>query len=95
MAGAVTQILDQRYQLQMEINNRKAASGQHDVFTYAIQGLVIAGRDLDDSDHRKSFELFRNGLKDVTIITFSELLHKLKALHAFLTEGEESETKSA
>lgn len=94
VAGAVTQVLDQRYQLHMEINNKKAASGQHDVFTYAMQGLVIAGRDLDDRDHRKSFELFRNGLKDVTIITFSELLQKLKALHAFLTAGQQGETKT-
>lgn len=85
VAGAVTQVLDQRYQLQMEINNKKAASRQFDVFTYAIQGVVIAGRDMDDADHRKSFELFRNSLKDVTIVTFTELLMKLKALHAFLT----------
>lgn len=85
LAGAVTQVLDQRYQLQMEINNKKAASRQFDVFSYAIQGLIIAGRDMDDADHRKSFELFRNGLKDVTIVTFTELLTKLKALHAFLT----------
>jgi hypothetical protein len=59
-----------------------------------MQGLVIAGRDLDDRDHRKSFELFRNGLKDVTVITFSELLQKLKALHAFLTADPEGETKT-
>ncbi|WP_171009359.1 Shedu immune nuclease family protein [Sphingomonas sp. 2SG] len=85
VAGAVTQVLDQRYQLQMEINNKKVASGQFDVFTYSIQALIIAGRDMDDADHRKSFELFRNGLKDVTIVTFTELLMKLKALHAFLT----------
>lgn len=89
IAGAVSQVLDQRYQLQMEINNKKAASGQHDVFTYAIQGLVIAGRDIEDADQRKSFEIFRNNLKDVTVITFSELLMKLKALHAFLTKDAE------
>lgn len=86
LTGAVTQVLDQRYQLQMDINNKKVASAQFDVFTYAMQCLVIAGRELDDLGHRKSFELFRNGLKDVTVITFSELLLKLKALHAFLTQ---------
>ena len=85
VAGAVTQVLDQRYQLQMEINSKKVASRQFDVFTYAMQGLVIAGHDIDDGDQRKSFELFRNGLKDVTIVTFTELLMKLKALHTFLT----------
>lgn len=95
IAGAVNQVLDQRYQLQMEINNKKAASAQYDVFTYAIQGLVIAGGDIDDADQRKSFELFRNGLKDVTVITFSELLMKLKALHAFLTKDSSEAQSSA
>lgn len=89
IAGAVTQILDQRFNLHLEINNRKAAARQHDVFTYAMQGVVIAGRDLDDPDQRKSFELFRNGLKDITVITFSELLLKLKALHSFLVADED------
>lgn len=93
IAGAVNQVLDQRYQLQMEINNKKVASGQFDIFTYALQGVVIAGRDIDDVDQRKSFELFRNGLKDVTVITFSELLMKLKALHDFLTR-DPSQTQS-
>lgn len=77
----------------MEINNKKAASGQYDIFTYALQGLVIAGRDIDHADQRKSFELFRNGLKDVMVIKFTELLMKLKALHAFLTK-DSSEAQS-
>jgi hypothetical protein len=45
--------------------------------------MVVAGnteKELIDSDKRKSFELFRNGLKDVEIITFDELFIKVKIL---------------
>ncbi|WP_457849444.1 Shedu anti-phage system protein SduA domain-containing protein, partial [Staphylococcus aureus] len=45
LSGAITQALDQRYQLQTSINDRKISSGVFDVFSFAMQGLVIAGRD--------------------------------------------------
>ena len=90
LSGAVTQILDQRYQLQTTINDRKVASGAYDVFSFAMQGLVIAGRDPVGPAEKKSFELFRNGLKDVTIVTFDELLAKLRALHEFLSSTGEA-----
>jgi hypothetical protein len=37
------------------------------------------------NDQRKSFELFRGNSKDVHIVTFDELLEKLKQLREFLT----------
>ena len=42
--------------------------------------VVIAGntKELTDILRLKSFELFRNGLKDVSIITFDELFAKIK-----------------
>ena len=84
LVGAVNQILDQRYHLQKNIHALKDNAGAWDVETYAVQGLVIAGRSPDDKVRRKSFELFRNGLRSVTIITFDELLHKLQDLQEFL-----------
>lgn len=80
LAGAINQILDQRYHLQKSIANLKEASRVYDVESYAIQGLVIAGRMPSDSTRLKSLELFRNGLKSVTVITFDELVEKLKHL---------------
>ncbi|HUZ95538.1 MAG TPA: hypothetical protein VMU57_11550, partial [Edaphobacter sp.] len=35
-------------------------------------------------DQQKSFELFRGNSKDITIVTFDELLAKLKQIHEFL-----------
>ena len=37
-----------------------------------------------DEDQQKSFELYRRNSKDVEIVTFDELLSKLKELSTFL-----------
>jgi hypothetical protein len=37
-----------------------------------------------DEDQQKSFELYRGNSKDVEIVTFDELLNKLKELSTFL-----------
>ena len=89
LTGAVNQVLDQRYRLQLSINEQQIASNSFDVYGYAMQCLVIAGRDPGDEASRKSLELFRNGLKDVLVVTFDELLSKLKALHIFLSSDVE------
>ncbi len=84
IVGSVNQVLDQRFQLQQSINDKKIQSKTYDVFAFAVQCIVIVGRVPDDEDQRKSFELFRNNLRDVLVITFDELLQKLKALYEFL-----------
>lgn len=84
IVGSVNQVLDQRFQLQQSINDKKIHSKTYDVFAFAVQCIVIAGRVPDDEDRRKSFELFRGNLRDVLVVTFDELLHKLKALYEFL-----------
>jgi len=89
LSGAVTQVLDQRHQLQMDINNKKVASKAYDVFTYAVPCIVIAGQEPGTDDERKSLELYRNNLRDVIVITFDELLAKLKSLHEFLSKKPE------
>lgn len=80
LSGAVNQLLDQRYQLQKSITQLKDASRTWDVESYAIQGVVIAGRTPTEPARLKSFELFRNGLKSITVVTFDELLTKLEHL---------------
>jgi hypothetical protein len=84
LSGAVNQVLEQRYNLQQNINNLKVASRLYDVETYAVQCLVVAGRTPASPATLKSLELFRNGLKSVTIVTFDELLAKLEQLLEFL-----------
>ena len=84
LAGAVTQVLDQRFRLQQEITQKKENDNIRDIYAYSVSCIVIAGREIEPVDHKKSFELFRGGQRDVLIITFDEVLTKLKALHDFL-----------
>jgi len=84
LAGSVTQVLDQRYQLQTEFAVKKVQSQAWDLQAYAVQCLVIIGTDPEEGAARKSFELFRQDLKGVTVVTFQELLAKLKAILEFL-----------
>ena len=46
----------------------------------AIKCVVIAGRLPAGEAQRRSFEVFRNACKDVEIVTFDELLDKLRLL---------------
>ncbi len=86
LTAAVSQVLDQQYQLQKDISSRKNNSGVWDVESYAVQALVIAGLLPTSRAELKSLELYRNSLKSVTIVSFDELLCKLEQLHDFLTE---------
>lgn len=87
LSGALTQVLDQKYKFQMDINTLKAHSKTYDLETYAVHCVLIVGTTPKDDEQIKSFELFRGNSKDVTIITFDELLQKIKLLHEFLSEG--------
>lgn len=43
-----------------------------------------------ESDRQKSFELYRNSMKSVAIITYDEMLAKLRALLDFLRATSET-----
>lgn len=94
LSGGVNQVIDQRYMLGGEIDVRKNRSREFDVWNYGVKCYVIAGRAIIEEDKllqeakRKSFEFYRNNLVDVTVITFDELLDKLKALLSFLKPEE-------
>lgn len=92
LSGAVVQILDQRFFLYQEINNKKVKDGIHDIWAYSVQCIVIAGRNPQDEPHRKSLELYRNNLRDVVVVTFDELLEKLRSLHEFLSVNSNAST---
>jgi hypothetical protein len=88
LSAAVTQVLDQRYQIEGQLTQLKENSDRHDIERFAIQCLVIAGSIPTDRDHKKSFELFRESLHGVSVITFDELLLKLTQLRDFLARAE-------
>jgi hypothetical protein len=84
LSGSITHLLDQRYHLQTEIAMLRHNNGRSELESYAIKGVVIAGTMPTNQAEKKSLELFRNSLNDLLVITFDELLGKLRGLHAFL-----------
>lgn len=92
LSGSLNQVLDQRHKFQENIFSIKATSKLYSLETYHVQGFLIIGKMPSDEEQRKSFELFRGNSKDITIITFDELLEKLKSLRVFITsDAEENE----
>ena len=91
LTGSMNQALDQRYQFQREVTAIKDKSRLWDLESYAVHCCLIIGRTPTGADEQKSFELFRRNSKDVSVVTFDELLEKLKQLKAFLTQADELE----
>ncbi|OEE53616.1 Shedu immune nuclease family protein [Vibrio splendidus] len=85
LSGSVTQVLDQRYHLEQNIASIKMNSKVYDIESYAIHCVLVIGTLPNDDDMRKSLELYRRNSKDVDIVTFDELLLKLKQLMQFLS----------
>ena len=85
LTGAVNQVLDQKHKFEKSIINLKDNSRIYDLESYAVQGILVIGLSLEDHDQQKSFELYRGNSKSITIITFDEVLSKLKQLHLFLS----------
>lgn len=84
LTGAINQALDQKYQFQTHIASVKHNSRIHDMESYSVHCCLIIGVTPSDKDQQKSFELFRGNSKDVEIVTFDELLEKLRQLRDFL-----------
>ncbi|WP_158288430.1 Shedu immune nuclease family protein [Mucilaginibacter psychrotolerans] len=94
LSAAVTQVLDQVYFLQKEINSIKVNSKIYNIETYHVLGILIVGLTPKGTDEQKSFEYFRANSKNVQIITFDELLEKLKYLYQFLLPDKPHTTSS-
>ncbi|MFD1985492.1 hypothetical protein ACFSOZ_23660 [Mesorhizobium newzealandense] len=67
-----------------ELYRIKALNLQHKLESYGIKGVVLAGT-IPDTERKRSFELYRNSLSGLSIITFDELLAKLKSLRKLLS----------
>ena len=95
LSGSINQVLDQRYQFQREIALIKDKSKIFDISSYSVHCCLIIGTMPDEADEHKSLELFRGNSKDVQIITFDELLQKLKNLQELLaTSGSQDASSS-
>lgn len=85
LTATVTQVLDQRLKLLNEVASIKHRSRIHDLETYAVDCVIVAGLFPTEANRIASFEMYRSQLKDIRIITFDELLEKIKLLREQLS----------
>ena len=85
LVGAINQALNQKHNFEREIARIKDNSQLYDIESYSVRCCLIVGTIPSDQDLNKSFELFRGNSKHVEIVTFDELLEKLKGLRDLLT----------
>lgn len=90
LSGAINQVLDQKYQFEKQIAQIKDNSRLRDIESYAVHCCLIVGQTPKGDNEQKSFEMFRRNSKNVEIVTFDELLEKLKQLRIFLQHDKES-----
>ena len=87
-SGSINQALDQKYQFQKQVAQIKENTRLYDIESYAVHCCLVVGTTPEGEDQQKSFELFRRNSKDVEIVTFDELLEKLRQLAAFLRNAD-------
>ena len=88
LSGSSNQALDQKYQFLKQVAQIKENSRLYDIESYAVHCCLVVGTTPEGEDQQKSFELFRRNSKDVEIVTFDELLEKLRQLAAFLRNAD-------
>jgi hypothetical protein len=88
LTEAISQVLDQRFKLQTSFTQKAYESGLTGVHPYAIQCIVIVGTSPADQVRKKSLDLFRNATRDVVVVTFDELLEKLKEIQRVFAGSE-------
>lgn len=89
LSGAMTQVLYQQSELRQRwMQHTSDTEGLRDWKPDVIKCIVIAGSTPTEPVKRRSFEVFRNSCKDVEVVTFDELLNKLKLLQKYLAPPE-------
>ncbi len=85
MSGAVNQALGQRDKFQKDFHTIKGNTKEKEFETYNSRCVVIIGtlNGLSEEE-KKSFELMRSNSRDVDIITFDEVLERIKGLEKLL-----------
>jgi Domain of unknown function (DUF4263) len=85
LSGGLTQLSVQRHKLITSYPTLKLEEPSLTVLNPRC--VLLSGsveRELDAADKRESFELFRNGLRDVDVVTYDELFARARALREVL-----------
>lgn len=95
LTGAITQVLGHRRRLTTGWSGLKLEDDGtlKETELYSPQAVVLIGTVPPSKPDREAFEAFRNALKDITVLTFDELLLRLKYLHQALTTEPQDEAE--
>jgi hypothetical protein len=83
---AVTQVLDQALQLTQHEADTRARTGDSSWVATAPRCFVVVGRalELETGEKRRSFDLYREHLSGVRLVTYDEILQQLITLREYL-----------
>ncbi len=92
---SVAQVLDQALHLTRHESDTKSRTPDDSWASNAPRCFVIAGRaeELDTPDKQKSFDLYREHLSGVRLVTYDEILGQLRSLREFLTSDAEGPSR--
>jgi hypothetical protein len=93
LGGAITQTLFQQSLIRANWLVHQGNAALKESKPDVIKCVVVAGRMPTEGPQRRSFEVFRNACKDVDVITFDELLGKLRLLLQHLTPQRNVDTE--
>lgn len=85
LVKAVAQVLDQKQVFETDISHIKTKSRKYDIESYAVRCCVVIGEMPEDLDKKRSLEIYRRNLINVEVITYTEILERLKQLKKFLS----------
>lgn len=87
LTSAMAQVLDQRFQLLNNFAAKSHAPELKDTHVSAVNCIVIAGKVPATIQEKRSLDLFRHSSKDVVVVTFDELLEKLREILRLMARG--------
>lgn len=88
LTASMAQVLDQRAQLLHHFAAKKSQDNAlADAHVSSVNCIVVVGTLPTDAAQIRSLDLFRHSSKDVSVVTFDELLEKLKELHRLMSAG--------
>nr|WP_314136357.1 Shedu anti-phage system protein SduA domain-containing protein [uncultured Brevundimonas sp.] len=94
LTSTIMQVLDQRAKFLTELPMLRYRDRDTTIEAHAVGCVVVIGTMPTEPEQQRAFEIYRASFKDVSVITFDELLARLTSLKAFLsTDAPNAPTK--
>ena len=76
--------------LTKDFSSRMHSGKNSELKSYSVEAVLVIGKTPKIPEIQKSFDLFRGNLKNISVVTFDELLEKLKELCKLLQQKDDS-----